>query len=523
MRQKVANQNAKKNFILYKGHTGWKIKTRLFGTLLVGLSAVAIAESTGTVDVHAATGDAPVTDTSSSSAPEMSGSAKLNSDKTGGTTPTGTAPTNSVPATQSYSPASISTESADISAREVAASATADAATSPKQYQTLTPDQSMSVGKTDGSSVTLSGSQVQDHFTDTVRNYNSKGDTSPQATELNTLSSAANEQGVWQLTNNGSHPYVSVTSTGDTFKSTATGPQTAHVSFEHEIDFGHNFSMTGALGIGSKADGGADGVGIVFAPGDPSYATQGKTGGNLGVGGLKNAFAFVYDDIHNDGSDDSKVVDPGTGAYFGWRSTDANGVMQNVTSSTDWKAASGLTLNRATDNSLNNFTMTYDAMLKKLSVTIAGQTFERTLTNIDTKQGYSISIAASTGSQTNDYSARIDSFTYTPKTATVSVNVADATAGDTPVSTTTPVTANIGDTISVFSTKEAAERAVAADPTLDPSLVTVIPASTTSNVYVVDGDQATASNGTVHYSGDKSLADAAYYSYKVTGDGYPSI
>ncbi|WP_261809817.1 MBG domain-containing protein, partial [Levilactobacillus humaensis] len=217
-------------------------------------------------------------------------------------------------------------------------------------------------------------------------------------------------------------------------------------------------------------------------------------------------------DIHNDGSDDTKVVDPGSGAYFGWRSTDANGAIQNVTNASDWKAASSFDLsNRATDP-LIDFTMSYDSLTKALTMTIQNQTFTRSLADIDTSKGYSISIAASTGGQSNDYSAKIDSFTYTPKTASVNVKVATA-AGD--VSTTTPVTANIGDTISVFSTKEAAERAVAADPTLDPSLVTVIPASTTNNVYVVDGDQATASNGTVHAS---SLAAASYYSYKVTGD-----
>uniref|UniRef100_UPI0013DE0814 lectin-like domain-containing protein n=1 Tax=Levilactobacillus yonginensis TaxID=1054041 RepID=UPI0013DE0814 len=516
MRQKVANQNAKKNFILYKGHTGWKIKTRLFGTLLVGLSAVAIAESTGTVDVHAATGDAPVTDTSSSPAPATSGSATLGSSKTDGTTPTptvpttttptGTAPTNAAPAAESYS---INAESGDIPAGDPAASATADAATSAKQYQTLTPDQSMTVGQTDGSGVTLSGSQVQDHFTNTVENFNKSGADDNQFMNKK-AHSADPTTGVWQLTNNGTHSFWG--KNNNTYEMQVDGPQTAHVSFENEIDFGHDFTLTGALGIGTKASGGADGIGIVFAPGDPAYATTGKVGGNLGVGGLDNAFAFVYDDIHNDGSDDTKVVDPGSGAYFGWRSTDANGTIQNVTNSNDWKAASSFNLsNRATDP-LVDFSMTYDSKAKLLTVTIQNQNFTRSLADIDTSKGYSISIAASTGGQTNDYSARIDSFTYTPKTASVDVKVATA-AGD--VSTTTPVTANIGDTISVFSTKEAAERAVAADPTLDPSLVTVIPASTTNNVYVVDGDQATASNGTVHAS---SLADASYYSYKVTGD-----
>ncbi|WP_367296083.1 MBG domain-containing protein [Levilactobacillus yonginensis] len=518
MRQKVANQNAKKNFILYKGHTGWKIKTRLFGTLLVGLSAVAIAESTGTVDVHAATGDAPVTDTSSSPAPATSGSATLGSSKTDGTTPTptapatttptGTAPTNAAPAAESYS---INAESGDIPAGDPAASATAAATTSAKQYQTLTPDQSMTVGKTDGSGVTLSGSQVQDHFTNWVENLNTSGDNSPKISAANTSSQAADAKGVWQLTTGQPHTYISPDMPDFPMKG-VKGQEVAHVAFENEIDFSHNFTMDGALGIGTKTSGGADGIGIVFAPGDPEYATTGKSGGNLGLGGLNNAFAFVFDDFHNSGSDTSGVTDPGTGAYFGWRSTNGSGVIQNVNDSNDWKAASTFDLSNRATNPLIDFNMTYDAKSKILTVIIQNKTFTRDLTGIDTSKGYSISIAASTGDNKNDYSARIDSFTYAPKTASVDVKVATA-SGD--VSTTTPVTANIGDTISVFSTKEAAERAVAADPTLDPSLVTVIPASTTNNVYVVDGDQATASNGTVHAS---SLADASYYSYKVTGD-----
>ncbi|MFC6275324.1 MBG domain-containing protein, partial [Levilactobacillus tangyuanensis] len=494
MRQKATNQTVKKNFILYKGHTGWKIKTRIFGTLLVSLSAVALAETIGTADVHAATAapSTPAADSAPKPDAEKGNSTTLSTTKT--TTPTA--------------------ESADVSTE--GATNTATNTTSDKQYQTLTPDQSMTVGQTDGSGVTLSGSQVQDHFTNTVQNYSLAPDQKAAEGDVdkNKTVQPADENGVWQLTSKNGHDFTA--QSGFTMHNNA-GPQTAHVSFENDIDFGHDFTLTGALGIGTKTSGGADGIGIVFAPGDPAYATTGKVGGNLGVGGLDNAFAFVYDDIHNDGSDDTKVVDPGSGAYFGWRSTDANGVIQKVTNSTDWKAASEFDLSQRATSPLIGFTMSYDSLYKVLTMTIQGQKFTRSLADIDTSKGYSISIAASTGGSSNDYSAKIDSFTYTPKTAKVSVNVKDS--GDATVSTTTPVTANIGDTISVFSTKEAAERAVAADPTLDPSLVTVIPDSTTNNVYLVDGDNTTASNGTVgHITGEESNADAAYYSYKVTGD-----
>jgi len=422
----------------------------------VSLSAVAIAESTGIVEVHAATGnDAPAADTSSTSTPTVTGSATLSPSKTDGTTPTTpTAPTTpeapAAPKVQKSSRlAAPMAESESITPTDTAVTPTDT--TTVKQYQTLTPDQSMTVGQTDGSGVTLSGSQVQDHFTNTVQNYSQAPD--PTAAEgnvdKNKTVQPADENGVWHLTSKDGHDFTSGGDNGYTMHNNK-GPQTAHVSFENDIDFGHDFTLTGALGIGTKTSGGADGIGIVFAPGDPAYATTGKVGGNLGVGGLDNAFAFVYDDIHNDGSDDTKVVDPGSGAYFGWRSTDANGVMQNVTNSNDWKAASEFDLSkRGTD--LIDFKMNYDSGTKMLTVTIQGKTFTRDLTGIDTSKGYSISIAASTGGQANDYSARIDSFTYTPKTATVSVNVKDS--GDATVSTKTPVTANIGDTISVFSTK----------------------------------------------------------------------
>ena len=422
--------------------------------------------------------------------------------------------TRALAVSRSVTPAmSIAPES--FSVNDAATDTTNDAAT----YQTLTPGQAVEVGKTDGSGVTLSGSQVLDHFTNTVQNFNKKGEAG--YLPKNKTTQPADENGVWQLTVNGGHDYTSDTMTDYTMKN-VEGPQTAHVSFENDIDFDHDFTMTGALGIGTKTSGGADGVGIVFAPGDPEYATIGLTGGNLGVGGLKNAFAFVYDDHYNAGDDTSGVVDPGNSAYFGWRSTDASGAIQKVTDATAWKAASAFDLSNRGNDPLVDFTMSYNSLTKMLSVTIQNQTFTRSLADIDTSKGYSISIAASTGQDTNDYSAKIDSFTYTPKTASVNVNVKDST--DAAADTTTPVTANIGDTIYVFSTKAAAERAVAVDPTLDPKLVTVIPASTTNNVYLVDGDQAATSKGTVHYiNDDSSIADGAYYSYTVTGDATQAL
>ncbi|WP_158422983.1 hypothetical protein [Levilactobacillus namurensis] len=45
MKQRVRNQTTKKAFILYKGRTGWRLKTRIFGGLMIGLAAFTLADS----------------------------------------------------------------------------------------------------------------------------------------------------------------------------------------------------------------------------------------------------------------------------------------------------------------------------------------------------------------------------------------------------------------------------------------------------------------------------------------------
>jgi len=55
LQPKRVNQEIKKNFILYKGHTGWKVKTRIFGSLLVTFSTLAMLGTVNEVTVQAAT------------------------------------------------------------------------------------------------------------------------------------------------------------------------------------------------------------------------------------------------------------------------------------------------------------------------------------------------------------------------------------------------------------------------------------------------------------------------------------
>ncbi|MGP4117863.1 MBG domain-containing protein, partial [Levilactobacillus zymae] len=514
MKQKAQQQLTKKNFILYKSRTGWKVKARLFGGLVVAISAATIAGWTTPVTAQAAT--APTTEqvAPQSAAPVASAPAAPTpaGQNTPNQNPTQAAPANSSAAqpapllASAPQPETTTTTEPDATPAETPTAATA------KTYPVLTPDQDVNVG-VDQSQVSLTADQIASHFTAKVENRDgSDQDANPTK---NTTTQTIGKDGTVALTSNEVHTYYN--SWGGS--SNVQGHQSAHVSFEHEIDFSHNFSMSGALGIGTRTSGGADSVGFIFAPGDPAKATQGGSGGNLGIGGLANAFGFVYDEYanvndYNDPTDASGNWQP----YVGWRTTDASGRLQRP-ADTDWEAASQVGLNDRQVNPLNEFTMDYDSTTQQLTVVLDSGKFTRHIADIST--GYSISVAASTGGSWNDYSARIDKFSYTPKTIPLTVKLVDSADNDAPLDkTAVTAVANIGDTISVFSTQAAAARAVAAGE-VDPSLVTVLPTDSAGNVYVVDGTQGTTSTGTAHtVDGDSTIADGTYYTYTVKdGDG----
>ncbi|KRK64639.1 hypothetical protein FC72_GL002047 [Companilactobacillus tucceti DSM 20183] len=487
----MTNGDVKKRFILYKGHTGWKIKTRIFGGLLVSFSVFAIAESMGVVDAHASAVTTQTTmSNSAAESPVPTG------DSAGDTTESTSNTTSNTSKNQPVAQATAQTQQGS----------TTQDSTNATKYPVLSQNQNVSVGA-DTSTVNLTSDQIAGHFTANVENRDG-GDSDSDAAD-NTHNIQIGSDGSVDLTTLGDHQYYS--SPGRS--SSISGHQSAHVSFEHEIDFGHNFDMSGALGIGSKSSGGADSVGFIFAPGDPAEATKGGSGGQLGLGGLSNAFGFVFDEYYN-----SNFNDPSTYSYnypyIGWRTTDSSGSLQS-TNTGDVQSSSNLGLTRSSQP-VNDFTMHYDASTQMLTVTLNGTSFSRHIDDIST--GYSLSVAASTGGSLNDYSAKISSFSYTPKTIPLTINLVDsADQGALLDKTNVKAVANIGDTISIFSTQAAADRAVA-DGEVDPSLVAVIPTDSAGNVYVIDSSKVVSNNnGTVHVIKDEDgIADSTYYSYTVT-------
>ncbi|WP_143462968.1 MBG domain-containing protein, partial [Levilactobacillus enshiensis] len=540
MKQKVVNQELKKNFILYKGHTGWKVKTRIFGSLVVTLSALTLAEGLGTTTVHAATDPAagqitkPVEQqkqsapTSGNSTPQAPAAVKSNVDSaagaggpaTSGDDSTGSGNGQSSNGTQLQQNVVVESESltGDAAAANQTAAGTTNDATSDPKYPVLSQDKATNIG-VDTSEVSLTASQIADHFTATVENRD--GNDKDYDAKDNTKTAKIHPDGSVALTSNDPHQVYDASGNA----SSVTGHQAAHVSFEHEVDFSHNFSLSGALGIGSKSSG-ADSVGFIFAPVDPAEATNGGSGGQLGLQGLANAFGLVYDQYNNTGANDAnhnRFNDPEDGSfqpYIGWRTTDAGGILQAAARS-DWKAASEAGLNDRETNPLNDFTMDYNATTHVLTATLGTAQFTRTIT--DTTQGYSISVSASTGGAWNDYSARIDKFTYTPKTIPLTVHLVDSADSDAPLNNAdVTAIANIGDTVSVFSTQDAAARAVAKG-LVDPSLVSVLPGDSAGNIYVIDGSQTPSSNGKSKTIDGSGVSDDTYYAYTVTDAAKQSV
>ncbi|GEK28815.1 lectin-like domain-containing protein [Furfurilactobacillus siliginis] len=244
--------------------------------------------------------------------------------------------------------------------------------------------------------------------------------------------------------------------------------QVGHANLNNTVDLTHDFNLTGAVQAGFA--GGADGISIVFAqaPMNPTGTYIAQKGGGLGVAGLPNALAFVFDTfIYNSG-------DPST-AYMGWRTTNSSGTINSYSStsptSTTWQSINGSIL----DNAFHNFTLTYKynagtrSGLFTMTVPDNGRnsTLTKTLAIDPTKAAYTLSFAASTGGSKNQQSAKITDLMYTKGTAQVTLNVHTPTGTSAPIT----VTANIGDTLHIYPDQQTAKAAI--DMGMDPATVVV--------------------------------------------------
>ncbi|MEI3654865.1 MucBP domain-containing protein [Lactococcus lactis subsp. lactis] len=188
-----------------------------------------------------------------------------------------------------------------------------------------------------------------------------------------------------------------------------------------KVDMSQNFTFTGKINLGDKSqrNGGADGVGFLFHPGDTNVV--GAPGGAAGIGGVPGAFGFKLDTYFNTGSEASFLPDPTgfSGKSFGAFVDGLNGQAKTI-------AATAKTISDPSNNNFVDFTMSYNGATKVMSITYGGQTWTQDVSSfIGTNQAMSFSIAASTGAQMNLQQLRNVNFTYTVAQGTVIANYVD--------------------------------------------------------------------------------------------------
>ncbi|MGV8975546.1 mucin-binding protein [Lactococcus lactis] len=197
--------------------------------------------------------------------------------------------------------------------------------------------------------------------------------------------------------------------------------QAGNVTLKTKVDMSQNFTFTGKINLGDKAQnaGGADGVGFLFHPGDTNVV--GAPGGAAGIGGVNGAFGFKLDTYYNGVGENSFTPDPSNfkGKPFGAFVDGLNGQAKTI-------ASSAQSISEPSNNNFVDFTMSYNGATKVMSVTYGGQTWTQDVSSfVGTNQAMSFSIAASTGAFMNLQQLRNVNFTYTVAQGTVIANYVD--------------------------------------------------------------------------------------------------
>ena len=213
----------------------------------------------------------------------------------------------------------------------------------------------------------------------------------------------------------------------------AENAQSGNFSLKSKINMNQSFKLTGKVNLGSKTEkqGGADGIGFAFHTGNTTDVGAG--GGNLGIGGLRNATGFKLDTFFN------AYVAPagnlfGFEPYFqyGWdndpRDLGQCGAWVNTTykkvkgqdssheydrwwAETDSDSAQKLDPSDL-DGKFHDFTIEYDGTSKKLTISYKSNTGMKTWEKKVSapEKIMSMVVTASTGNLNNLQQFQIESF-----------------------------------------------------------------------------------------------------------------
>ena len=214
----------------------------------------------------------------------------------------------------------------------------------------------------------------------------------------------------------------------------AKNAQSGNFSLKSKINMDQSFKLTGKVSLGSKTEkqGGADGIGFAFHTGNTTDVGAG--GGNLGIGGLRNATGFKLDTFFN-------AYEPPAGNLFGFEpyfqygwDTDPKsklgqfGAWVNTTykkvkgqdssheydrwwAETDSNSAQKLDPSDL-DGKFHDFTIEYDGSSKKLTISYTSNTGIKTWEKKVSapEKIMSMVVTASTGNLNNLQQFQIESF-----------------------------------------------------------------------------------------------------------------
>lgn len=207
-------------------------------------------------------------------------------------------------------------------------------------------------------------------------------------------------------------------------------------SLKSKINMNQSFKLTGKVNLGSKtqAQGGADGIGFAFHTGNTS--DLGALGGNLGIGGLRNATGFKLDTFWNPyaqpkgerfNTNDTTFFQYGwaedpenIGSQFGaWVNTTLKkikgdgGEYERWWADTDPNDAQGLD-STDLDGRFHKFTIDYDGSTKELTISYESNTgTKQWKKKVSTPEELmSMAVSASTGSFKNLQQFQIERFEF---------------------------------------------------------------------------------------------------------------
>ncbi|WP_276871208.1 lectin-like domain-containing protein [Lactococcus taiwanensis] len=222
--------------------------------------------------------------------------------------------------------------------------------------------------------------------------------------------------------------------------------QSGNVTLKTKIDMAEDFSFTGLVNLGDKssAQGGADGIGFLFHPGNTNDV--GSTGAGLGIASLTGAFGFKLDTYYNGTPSSGALADPqqyANGQSFG-------AFVDGTTGTAVTQSAGSQAIAQPTNNTFIPFTIKYTGATKMMTVTYNNQTWSRNVSDwIGNNTSMSFAIAASTGAYRNLQQLRNIVFSYTVAQGTVTANYVDE-AGN-PIAD--PITTN-GDIATAYTTQQ---------------------------------------------------------------------